>query len=131
MTLDTLTLGWRPRDLRQAYLPFLQGEGCGVYFSDPVFLARLDKPPAEDPLTAAATMLAHFPNLGLAWDDLDWLRAQTSLPLLVKGVLRADDAQRALEHGVDGVIVSNHGGPSGRRRGGRTRRAGRGARCAS
>ena len=41
VTLDTLTLGWRPRDLRGAYLPFLKGEGCGVYFSDPVFLSRL------------------------------------------------------------------------------------------
>ena len=110
VTLDTLTLGWRPRDLRAAYLPFLQGEGCGVYFSDPVFLSRLAEPPGEDPLTAAATMLTHFPNLGLAWDDLDWLRGQTSLPLLVKGILRADDARRALEHGIDGVIVSNHGG---------------------
>lgn len=110
VTLDTLTLGWRPRDLRLAYLPFIKGEGCGQYFSDPVFLSRLDKPPAEDLLTAAATMLATFPNLGLTWDDLDWLRGQTSLPLLVKGVLTADDAQRALEHGMDGVIVSNHGG---------------------
>ncbi len=44
-------------------------------------------------LTAAATMLATFPNLGLTWDDLDWLREQTSLPMLVKGVLTADDAQ--------------------------------------
>jgi lactate 2-monooxygenase len=110
VTLDTLTLGWRPRDLRLAYLPFIKGEGCGQYFSDPVFLSRLDKPPAEDLLTAAATMLATFPNLGLTWDDLDWLRGQTSLPLLVKGVLTADDAHRALEHGMDGVIVSNHGG---------------------
>jgi isopentenyl diphosphate isomerase/L-lactate dehydrogenase-like FMN-dependent dehydrogenase len=110
VTLDTLTLGWRPRDLRQAYLPFIKGEGCGQYFNDPVFLSRLAKPPAEDPLTAAATMLATFPNLGLTWDDLDWLRGQTSLPLLVKGVLTAADAQLALEHGMDGVVVSNHGG---------------------
>ena len=110
VTVDTLTLGWRPRDLRSAYLPFLHGEGCGVYFSDPVFLSRLAKPPAEDLLTAAATMLTHFPNLGLAWDDFDWLRGQTSLPLLVKGILRADDAKLALDHGIDGVIVSNHGG---------------------
>ena len=65
VTLDTLTLGWRPRDLRQAYLPFIRGEGCGQYFSDPVFLSRLDKTPEEDLLTAAATMLATFPNLGL------------------------------------------------------------------
>jgi isopentenyl diphosphate isomerase/L-lactate dehydrogenase-like FMN-dependent dehydrogenase len=110
VTLDTLTLGWRPRDLRQAYLPFIRGEGCGQYFSDPVFLSRLDKTPQEDPLTAAATMLATFPNLGLTWDDLDWLRQQTKLPLLVKGVLTADDAGRALACGMDGVVVSNHGG---------------------
>ncbi len=110
VTLDTLTLGWRPRDLRQAYLPFIKGEGCGQYFTDPVFLSRLDKTPDEDMLTAAATMLATFPNLGLTWDDLDWLRTQTRLPILVKGVLTADDAALALQHGVDGVIVSNHGG---------------------
>jgi lactate 2-monooxygenase len=110
VTLDTLTLGWRPRDLRQAYLPFIKGEGCGQYFTDPVFRARLDKTPEEDMLTAAAMMLATFPNVGLTWDDLDWLRSQTSLPLLVKGVLTADDARLALEHGIDGVIVSNHGG---------------------
>jgi isopentenyl diphosphate isomerase/L-lactate dehydrogenase-like FMN-dependent dehydrogenase len=110
VTLDTLTLGWRPRDLRQAYLPFIKGEGCGQYFTDPVFLAKLDKSPEEDMLTAAATMLATFPNLGLTWNDLDWLRGQTSLPILVKGVLTADDARLALEHGVDGVVVSNHGG---------------------
>ncbi len=110
VTLDTLTLGWRPRDLRQAYLPFIKGEGCGQYFSDPVFLSRLDKTPEEDLLTAAATMLATFPNLGLQWDDLDWLRQQTSLPLLVKGVLTAEDAQLALAHGIDGIVVSNHGG---------------------
>src|SRR5579871_2417575 len=110
VTLDTLMLGWRPRDLRLAYLPFIRGEGCGQFFSDPVFLAKLSRTPAEDPLTAAATMLATFPNVGLTWDDLDWLRAQTTLPILVKGVLTADDARLALEHGVDGVIVSNHGG---------------------
>jgi lactate 2-monooxygenase len=110
VTLDTLTLGWRPRDLRRAYLPFIKGEGCGQYFTDPVFLSRLEKPPDEDMLTAAAMMLATFPNLGLTWNDLDWLRRQTTLPLLVKGVLTAEDAQRALEHGMDGVVVSNHGG---------------------
>jgi isopentenyl diphosphate isomerase/L-lactate dehydrogenase-like FMN-dependent dehydrogenase len=110
VTLDTLTLGWRPRDLRQAYLPFIRGEGCGQFFSDPVFRSRLDKSPDDDMLAAAATMLATFPNLGLTWDDLAWLRAQTTLPLLVKGVLTAEDARRALDQGMDGIVVSNHGG---------------------
>ena len=110
VTLDTLTLAWRPRDLRQAYLPFIKGEGCGQFFSDPVFLSRLAKPPEEDLLTAAATMLATFPNIGLTWDDLDWLRELTTLPILVKGVLTAADAKEALAHGVDGIVVSNHGG---------------------
>jgi lactate 2-monooxygenase len=110
VTLDTLTLGWRPRDLANAYLPFLSGQGCAQFFSDPVFRSRLERPPEEDVVTAAATMLITYPNLGLTWRDLEWLRGQTRLPLLVKGVLCADDAQRALAAGIDGVIVSNHGG---------------------
>ena len=110
VTVDTLTLGWRPRDLRNAYLPFIRGEGCAQFFTDPIFSARLDKPPAEDMLTAAAMMLATFPNLALTWEDLGWLRAQTALPLLVKGILTAEDAELARAAGIDGVIVSNHGG---------------------
>jgi lactate 2-monooxygenase len=110
VTLDTLTLGWRPRDLAKGYLPFLGGEGCAQFFSDPVFRSRLEQPPEEDVLAAAAAMLATFPNLALTWDDLAWLRDQTELPLLVKGILRGDDAVLAREAGADGVIVSNHGG---------------------
>jgi lactate 2-monooxygenase len=110
VTLDTLTLGWRPRDLSKAYLPFVTGEGCAQFFSDPVFRSRLDRPPEEDTLAAAVAMLATFPNLGLTWDDLGWLRDRTNLPLLVKGVLTGEDALRARECGVDGIVVSNHGG---------------------
>jgi lactate 2-monooxygenase len=110
VTLDTLVLGWRPRDLRNAYLPFREGEGIAQFTSDPVFRSRLSVPPEDDPLVAAGTMLALFPNLALTWQDLAWLREQTSLPLLVKGVLTAEDARTALASGVDGIIVSNHGG---------------------
>jgi len=110
LTLDTLTLGWRPRDLRNGYLPFLQAEGVAHFFSDPVFRERLEKPPEDDPTTASLMALATFPNLGLTWDDLARLREWTSLPLLVKGILRADDARKALEHGIAGIVVSNHGG---------------------
>ena len=110
LTVDTLNLGWRDRDLANGYLPFLQGEGLAQFFSDPLFRARLDAPPEEDLQTASLMALAAFPNLGLTWSDLDWLRGRTDLPLLVKGVLTAEDARIALEHGVDGIVVSNHGG---------------------
>jgi lactate 2-monooxygenase len=110
VTLDTLTLGWRPRDLQKPYLPFITGEGCAQFFSDPVFRSRLARPPEEDLAAAAVTMLGTFPNLGLTWDDLAWLRGETDLPLLVKGVLTGEDAVRARDAGVDGVVVSNHGG---------------------
>jgi len=51
-----------------------------------------------------------FTNLGLTWADFEWLRQQTALPVLVKGVLTAEDAEKARQIGLDGVVVSNHGG---------------------
>jgi isopentenyl diphosphate isomerase/L-lactate dehydrogenase-like FMN-dependent dehydrogenase len=110
LTLDTLQLGWRVRDLRNQYLPFILGEGIGQFTSDPVFRSRLSASPEEDPRGAGAAMVGMFSNLGLRWDDLAWLRELTRLPLLAKGVLRADDARRVLDTGFQGVIVSNHGG---------------------
>jgi len=110
VTLDTLMLGWRPRDLRLGYLPFLHGEGLAQFFSDPVFRASLDQSPEDDVLTASVRALAVFSNLGLTWGDLAWLRERTGLPILVKGILTAEDARIALEHGVEGIVVSNHGG---------------------
>jgi lactate 2-monooxygenase len=110
VTLDTLTLGWRERDLRNGYLPFLQGEGLAQFFSDPLFRERLDAPPEDDLQTASLLALAAFPNLALTWADLAWLRERTKLPILVKGVLTAEDARLALDHGVVGIVVSNHGG---------------------
>ena len=110
VTLDTLILGWRPRDLRNAYLPFRDGEGIAQFTSDPVFRELLPVPPEQDPLVAAGTMLSMFPNLALQWDDLAYLRELTELPILVKGVLTGEDAVRALAAGVDGIVVSNHGG---------------------
>ena len=110
LTLDTLQLGWRVRDLRNRYLPFILGEGIGQFSSDPVFRSRLSVSPEEDRRGAGAAMVGMFSNLGLRWDDLAWLRERTRLPLLAKGVLRADDARRVLDAGFQGVIVSNHGG---------------------
>jgi len=110
LTLDTWMLGWRPRDLQNAYLPFLKGEGVANYFSDPVFRAALEQPPEEDLGAAIGHWAYQFSNPTVTWADLAWLREQTELPIVLKGVLHVDDARRALEAGVDGVIVSNHGG---------------------
>jgi lactate 2-monooxygenase len=67
---------------------------------------------ARSPLPRAAveTFLDVFSRSNLTWEDLPRLRAMTSLPILVKGVLSADDAGRALDAGADGIVVSNHGG---------------------
>jgi lactate 2-monooxygenase len=110
ITLDTWLLGWRPRDLQHGYLPFLKAEGVANYFSDPVFRAALEKAPEQDPGPAIAHWAYQFANPSVTWADLDWLREQTGLPILLKGIVHADDARRAVEAGVDGVIVSNHGG---------------------
>ena len=46
----------------------------------------------------------------LTWADFAWLRERTTLPIVVKGILHPDDARLAVEHGLDGLVVSNHGG---------------------
>ncbi|HEX6425364.1 MAG TPA: alpha-hydroxy-acid oxidizing protein [Acidimicrobiales bacterium] len=108
VTLDTFTLGWRPTDLDTAYLPFLQGVGIANYLTDPAFLAPL---PGDAPLGDKVFRWAGiFGDPTLTWDDLAWLRERTSLPVVLKGVLHPDDARAAVDAGVDGLVVSNHGG---------------------
>ncbi|HEX4564817.1 MAG TPA: alpha-hydroxy-acid oxidizing protein [Solirubrobacteraceae bacterium] len=110
VTLDTWLLGWRPRDLANAYLPFLAGEGIANYLSDPVFRAALPVPPEEDLPAAIRHWAYQFANPTVTWDDLAWLRSQTDLPIVLKGILHPDDARRAREAGADALLVSNHGG---------------------
>jgi lactate 2-monooxygenase len=65
---------------------------------------------SKEPRAAVETFLDIYSNPGLSWDHLATLRSRTSLPILLKGILHPDDAELALEAGVDGLIVSNHGG---------------------
>jgi L-lactate dehydrogenase (cytochrome) len=110
LTVDTFVPGWKPRDLQQAWLPFLNGTGVANYFQDPVFRAALEKTPEEDVGMATGHFLGIQANPALSWDDLAWLREQTSLPIVVKGIQHADDAREAVKRGIDGIVVSNHGG---------------------
>ncbi len=110
VTLDTWLLGWRPADLTDGFLPFLRGEGNVNYLQDPVFRAALPKPPEEDLPSAVAYWAWQFSNPAVTWADLEFLRECTKLPIVLKGIQSAQDAQLAVEHGIEGIIVSNHGG---------------------
>ncbi|GAB3448565.1 alpha-hydroxy acid oxidase [Phycicoccus ginsengisoli] len=65
---------------------------------------------APEPRAAVETFLDIYSNPGLTWQTLATVKQRTSLPVLVKGVLHPDDARRAVEAGMDGIVVSNHGG---------------------
>ena len=110
VTLDTMTLGWRPRDLTLGTFPQLHGHCLANYMSDPVFLAKLDKPPEVDMRSAVQKWTQVFGSPALSWNDLPWLRSLTKLPLLLKGICHPDDARRAIDGGIDGIYCSNHGG---------------------
>ncbi|MEV4297618.1 lactate 2-monooxygenase [Microbispora rosea] len=110
VTLDTPLLAWRPRDLDQAYLPFLRGVGTANYFTDPAFQAGLARPVHEDPNAAVLHFVGMFGDPGKTWPDLTLLREHWDGPIVLKGVLHPDDARLAADAGMDGVVVSNHGG---------------------
>jgi lactate 2-monooxygenase len=110
VTADSTMLGWREKDLRNAYLPFLEGHGMGNYFTDPVFLEKLEHSPDEDKKAAVFKALEEGNNTCFTWEQFSRIREQTDLTILLKGVTHPDDARLAIKHGADGIIVSNHGG---------------------
>jgi lactate 2-monooxygenase len=110
VTVDAHVLGWRERDLTHGYSPFVHGEGIANYVSDPVFRERLGRDPREDRDGTAKLLAEIFGNAALTWESIGWLRARTRLPIVLKGVLAADDAARAIDAGVNAIVVSNHGG---------------------
>jgi len=109
VTLDTRVTGWRPRDLNASNFPQLRGKVLQNYFTDPVFRSLLAKPPEEDPAAAIFTWAATFGQV-LTWDDMEWFKSVTKLPIVLKGICHPDDARRAVDCGADAVYCSNHGG---------------------
>lgn len=107
LTLDTRLLGWRPRDLDNAFLPFIRGIGVQNYFSDPAFQAGVAGRPEQDWIMHWISM---FGDPSLTWDDLPFLRENWEGPIALKGIQSIADAQRAVDAGMDGIVVSNHGG---------------------
>lgn len=116
VTLDTWTLAWRPTDLDTANVPFLVGVGDANGFSDPVFRRKFaemsDGGTPEDNLVQAAMYWIGntFPGVSRSWEDLKILKKHWDGPIILKGILSVEDAILAAEHGMDGIVVSNHGG---------------------
>ena len=105
LTADAQRLGRRERDMRNGFTlpPHLRMAN----FVEKDIAEVPDEGPGQSGLAvhAAATH-----DASLTWEALDWLRSATSLPVVVKGILTAEDAALAVEHGADAIIVSNHGG---------------------
>jgi (S)-mandelate dehydrogenase len=124
LTVDVPVSGNRELDLRNGFrLPFRPTPRLAWdVASHPRWALRLARHGAPDfanlrpdegePASAAlqAALLARAMDRTLIWEHLAWLRELWKGPLLLKGILHAEDAQRAIDHGADGVIVSNHGG---------------------
>lgn len=104
LTVDAPILGRRERDVRNGFHLPPGIEAVNLLASGH---RRVDPVAGDSGLSAYVGTLI---EPGLSWADLEWLRGITRLPVLIKGVVRADDAARAVEHGVAGVVVSNHGG---------------------
>jgi 4-hydroxymandelate oxidase len=104
LTVDAPMLGKRERDQRNEFtLP------PGLHPANLTNISGLDIPQA----TGESGLLTYFSqqiNPGVTWKDLEWLQSLSPLPLVVKGILRADDAVRAVEYGAQAIVVSNHGG---------------------
>jgi 4-hydroxymandelate oxidase len=98
LTADLPHPGYRERELRHP-VQFSGNESFGN------FAGMVDTRGAE-----MLELLEGLINASVTWEDLEWIRAASGLPLIVKGLLTAEDARLAVDRGVDGVVVSNHGG---------------------
>jgi 4-hydroxymandelate oxidase len=104
LTVDAPVLGRRERDLRNRF-----------HLPDGVRLANVPSSGSVPMSTGhgESGLANHFASgidAGLTWRDVEWLRSITRLPVLIKGIVRGDDAAKAIDHGASGIIVSNHGG---------------------
>jgi lactate 2-monooxygenase len=117
VTLDTWALAWRPADLDGAYIPFMKGTGNRTGFTDPVFRRKFEEKygvPVEEKLGEASKEWVGevFSGAAHTWDQIELLKKHWDGPIVLKGIQHPADAQLAVKAGVDGIIVSNHGGMS-------------------
>jgi 4-hydroxymandelate oxidase len=103
LTVDANAPPKRERVLRRMFVGDISSSGSNFTRVNPEFLV---KPHQGVVVPQTSRVLA---DRGATWDDIDWIKGQTSLPIVLKGIMTGEDAVLAAEHGVDGIIVSNHG----------------------
>ncbi|WP_233549427.1 alpha-hydroxy acid oxidase [Lysinibacillus yapensis] len=107
LTIDTTVSGWRTGDLKINFSPLSQGFAKGNYVNDPIFRKNLLNGSYENYIDG---ILKNIDHAHLTWAHIEKIKKHTKLPVLLKGILHPNDAVKALESGIDGLIVSNHGG---------------------
>lgn len=115
VTLDTWSLSWRPMDLDKSYVPFMKGIGDAIGFSDPVFRKQFKEKhgqEVEENIHDASLEWQGkvFPGTAHTWDEVQHLKDNWDGPIVLKGIQHVEDARKAVEVGVQGIVVSNHGG---------------------
>ena len=103
LTVDVPVAGKRLGSLRNKFSPPL--DSAFAMFHDVINTAEGS---AEKGSFFHVMSQMNYP--GMSWDDVDWLRSSTHLPIVLKGLLTAEDAKEALRHGIQAIMVSNHGG---------------------
>jgi L-lactate dehydrogenase (cytochrome)/(S)-mandelate dehydrogenase len=124
LTIDNQLLGKRERDLANGFtIPpefslvqsvamlgkikwwwRMRGELRRITFGNYV------RPGKKEDIKKLASRMAELLDPALSWKDVDWIRGMTSKPLIIKGILSGDEAEAAINHGADAIVVSNHGG---------------------
>jgi isopentenyl diphosphate isomerase/L-lactate dehydrogenase-like FMN-dependent dehydrogenase len=115
VTVDTWELGWRARDLDRGYFPFIHGVGVQIGLEDACAHEKLGFNPLAPNATAEQKQMASLYHVittsrGISpiWENLPKLKeAWGDGPIVLKGVQSVEDAEKAYEYGVDGIIVSN------------------------
>ena len=123
VTVDNQVPGWRERDLRNGFTVPLQlgGRNFVDIALHPGWLWRISQTPrftfanyteleGKHDVMSIAARISQLLDPAMSWADIEWLRGLWERPLLIKGILHPEEARRAIALGVDGLIVSNHGG---------------------
>lgn len=124
LTIDNQLLGNRERDVRNGFaIPpnFGAAEVAGMITKAPwlwrmrgefrrMTFGNYVRPGEKSDLKSIAGRMSELLDPGMNWDDVAWLRKIWKKPLILKGILSPDEAEKALDHGVDAIVVSNHGG---------------------